>query len=187
MRDAFFFGYGSLVNRKTHGYGDALPATIRGWRREWRRSQVFGRTFLSAVPDAHGRIDGLIARVPEGDWAALDRREAGYSRHFLRPEDVTGAAGVSPQLYAIAPDVSVPACSNYPFRVSYLDVVIAGFLAEFGEAGVARFFQSTTGWGAMLDDRANPLYARAIPVAPAVRDLIDMHLRESCTPVLAGL
>ena len=35
-----------------------------------------------------------------------------------------------------------------PILLSYLDVVVQGYLAEFGEAGVARFFASTDGWGA---------------------------------------
>ena len=83
MNDAFFFGYGSLVNRHTHDYPDAQPVTIRGWRREWRMARSLSRTFLSVVPDADAQIDGLVARVPGNDWAALDLRETGYGRHAL--------------------------------------------------------------------------------------------------------
>ncbi|MDX5384038.1 MAG: gamma-glutamylcyclotransferase, partial [Rhodobacterales bacterium] len=38
MKDAFFFGYGSLVNRATHDYGQARAATLPGWRRAWRHT-----------------------------------------------------------------------------------------------------------------------------------------------------
>lgn len=171
--DEFFFGYGSLVNRQTHDYPDAIPATIRGWRREWRRSLAFGRTFLSAVPDPDATIDGMIARVPGADWAALDAREAGYDRHPVLPEHLTIERPVQAQIYAIAPQASAPACPAHPIRLSYLDVVVAGFLAEFGAPGVARFFHSTTGWSCALDDRAAPLYARARPVGADVQAMVD--------------
>ena len=171
--DEFFFGYGSLVNRQTHDYPDAMPATIRGWRREWRRSLAFGRTFLSAVPDPDATIDGMVARVPGADWAALDAREAGYDRHPVPPEHLTTEGPVLAQIYAIAPHASLPACPAHPIRLSYLDVVVAGFLTEYGAAGVARFFQSTTGWIAAQDDRAAPQYARARPVSPDVQTLVE--------------
>ena len=171
--DPFFFGYGSLVNRQTHDYPDAMPATIRGWRREWRRSLAFGRTFLSVVPDPDATIDGMLARVPRADWAALDAREAGYARHPLLSEHLTSARPVAAQLYAIAPEASQPAGPDHPIRLSYLDVVVAGFMAEFGASGVTRFFQSTSGWTAALDDRAAPLYARARPVSAEVQALVD--------------
>lgn len=176
MTDPFFFGYGSLVNRETHDYPDAQPAMIRGWRREWRASHRFGRTFLSAVRDPGTTIDGLVARVPGADWAALDAREAGYRRHALRPADIQVALSVTAQVYAIAEDESALPTPAQPIRLSYLDVVVAGFLREFGEAGVARFFATTTGWTSPVDDRTNPLYARARPVCSQTRALVDDHL-----------
>ena len=75
MNDPFFFGYGSLVNRNTHDYGQAHPAQISGWRRAWRRSPSRDLCYLTAVPDPASTIEGLIAAVPNGDWAALDIRE----------------------------------------------------------------------------------------------------------------
>ncbi len=39
MSDPAFFGYGSLVNLRTHGYDDPRPATLHGWRRVWRAHQ----------------------------------------------------------------------------------------------------------------------------------------------------
>ncbi|WP_010137298.1 hypothetical protein [Oceanicola sp. S124] len=52
-----------------------------------------------------------------------------------------------------------------------------GYLDEFGEAGVARFFETTDGWGAPIrDDRAAPLYPRAQKLSPAERALVDRWL-----------
>lgn len=176
MQDAYFFGYGSLVNRKTHAFQDAQPAIIRGWRREWRRSHAYGRTFLSVVRDPDARIGGLIARVPKGDWETLDKREAGYSRHDIAPTDIMTQHVARPQIYAIAPEAPALPCERFPIRLSYLDVVIAGFLQEFGPEGVTDFFKSTTGWGIVADDRARPLYARALPVGQEIEALVDEHL-----------
>ncbi len=175
MSDPYFFGYGSLVNRATHDYPDARPARVQGWRREWRVANRFGRTFLSAVRDPGQAIDGLVARVPGADWAALDAREAGYARHALSPEEM--ALPVRAQVYAIAEADSALPTDDHPIRLSYLDVVVAGFLTEFGEAGVARFFATTTGWMRPVDDRAQPLYARARPVSAETRALVDGYLR----------
>lgn len=176
MSDPFFFGYGSLVNRDTHDYPDAEPAKIRGWRREWRCSHRFGRTFLSAVRDKGVVIEGLVARVPGADWAALDMREAGYARHVLSGTELQAARPLQAQVYAICERQSSLPTEAHPIRLSYLDVVVAGFLREFGETGVARFFETTTGWAATLDDRAQPLYARAVPVSADIRDMVDANL-----------
>jgi hypothetical protein len=177
MEDAFFFGYGSLVNRHTHSYPDADKVTIRGWRREWRMARGLGRTFLSVVPDAGAQIDGLVARVPGNDWAALDIRETGYQRHALG----AGAFAQGPvrpaQIYAIAPQDGHPASHDAPIKLSYLDVVVEGFALEFGLDGVARFFDTTTGWAPVLDDRAAPHYPRARPVAAHLRDVVDGYLQ----------
>ena len=69
-----------------------------------------------------------------------------------------------------------PANPDAPIKLSYLDVVVEGFAQEFGLDGVARFFDTTTGWGPVLDDRTAPLYPRARPVAPALRRLVDDQL-----------
>jgi hypothetical protein len=49
----------------------------------------------------------------------------------------------------------------HPVLLSYLDVVVQGYLQEFDEAGVAHFFDTTDGWDApLLDDRTHPHYPR---------------------------
>ena len=173
----YFFGYGSLVNRATHDYPDAHPATLQGWRRTWVRTARREVVFLSVMPDPAISIDGLIAAVPGADWAALDLRETGYSRQpsgdaVVHP--ITPAPEVAH--YAIPHD-SLRTGGDHVILQSYLDVVVQGFLREFGTAGVTRFFETTSGWDTpILNDRAAPRYPRAQQLSAAETALVDEHL-----------
>ena len=180
MNDPFFFGYGSLVNRKTHSFEQAHTARITGWRRAWRRSLSRDLCYLTAVPDPASTIDGLIAAVPKGDWAALDVRERAYLRQDATHQ-VDHQINHDPEvaIYAIAADAHHPPTAQNPILLSYLDVVVQGYLAEFGKAGVARFFATTDGWGGpILNDRADPVYPRAQGLSHAETALVDHHLAE---------
>jgi hypothetical protein len=173
-RHPAFFGYGSLVNRATHGYAPATPARITGWRRVWRHTRLRPFAFLSAEP-ADARIDGLVAAVPGDDWAALDEREGAYRRHPLDPTALDHDANwaISVAVYAVDADHADPT-ARHPILRSYLDVVLQGYLREFGTAGADTFMATTAGWDCGLhDDRAAPLYSRAQPLGPAERAEID--------------
>ena len=163
-----FFGYGSLVNRRTHGYPDARPMRVTGWRRAWRHVASRPVAYLTAERAAGTALDGLTAGVPGGDWAALDAREAAYTREPL-PE--------GPSIYHIPQGRHAAPSAAHPILLSYLDVVVQGYLAEFGEAGVAGFFETTAGWDAPIrDDRGAPDYPRAQTLDPAERALVDRWL-----------
>jgi len=179
MPRPYFFGYGSLVNRKTHDYQPAYPAEVRGWRRIWRHTKLRRLAYLSVIESAGDTIDGLIAAVPDDNWAALDERERAYDRLVLAPQVIrhNAPAPVKVQIYRTqreheeAPDV------RHPVLLSYLDTVVLGFLDVFGAEGVTRFFQTTDGWDTpILDDRATPIYPRAVIPEPATRRMIDGHL-----------
>ena len=61
-----------------------------------------------------------------------------------------------------------------PILLSYLDVVVQGFLTEFGASGVHRFFETTDNWDLpVADDRAAPLYPRAQKTSPEELRLTD--------------
>lgn len=170
-----FFGYGSLVNRATHDYAAAHPARITGWRRVWRHATVRPAAFLSVEPAPGVEIEGLIAAVPGGDWAALDAREAAYRRHAVT-EHVRHAAPGTPEvaIYRL-PDAGHAAPSaRHPILLSYIDVVVQGFIAEYGVAGAERFAETTAGWEApVLDDRAAPRYPRARRLTTVERAVVD--------------
>lgn len=174
----YFFGYGSLVNRATHSYHDAHVARLHGWRRVWRHTTLRPIPFLTAIPDPHTSIDGLIAHVPGNDWRALDKRESAYDR-------VSVSASVShPKqdnldiaTYTVPYGKHGHANQEHPLLLSYIDVVAQGYLNEFGEDGLAAFFQTTTGWSAaVLNDRDAPMYPRHQSLSPNELRLVDAHL-----------
>ncbi len=170
MSDPFFFGYGSLVNRQTHDYPRCAPAKVKGWRRAWRGAGERRWCYLTAVPCQTTELWGLMAAVPGADWQALDLREAAYDRHLVaHPE-----AQEQLSIYAIAPQAQSKPDHHSPVLLSYLDVVVQGYLREFGQDGAAHFFDTTDGWDTpILDDRAAPLYPRHQRLADEERALVD--------------
>lgn len=171
------FGYGSLVNRGTHDYADARPATLAGWRRVWRHAMLRPVAFLSVEPCAGSAIVGLTASVPQAAQAALNDRERAYE---LR--DVTAAiqGETAPTcLYEIAGSLLEPPSVAHPILLSYIDVVVQGYLQLGGEEAVADFAASTAGWHApVLNDRAAPLYPRAQRLSASETGVVDALLAQ---------
>lgn len=178
ISNPYFFGYGSLVNLATHDYHDPQPARLSGWRRAWVHTDLREVAFLTAVPCEDSEIDGLIAAVPEADWAALDQREFAYDRlpaNGAVSHGITTAPEIS--VYAVPQSAQTPGSVQHPVLLSYLDVVVQGYEQVFGEAGVAEFFASTDGWQApILNDRDAPIYPRHQQLQLSQRELVDHHL-----------
>lgn len=175
MSDRFFFGYGSLVHQGTHAYEQVQKARLRGWRRAWRASPMRAVCYLTIVPDRDGHIDGLIAAVPNADWAELDRREANYQRmdaaHII---DHAMGQNLDIVAYAIPTGQHHDPTDNTPLLLSYIDVVVQGYLREYGPDGVQHFFETTTGWQApILNDRDNPVYPRHQVLNRDERAMVD--------------
>jgi len=165
------------VNRRTHVYRNAHPATLKGWRRCWRHIADLDTAFLTATPSDGDKIEGLIAAVPGADWAALDKREMFYQRVNTGSvsHDLTPAPKV--QHYHAPVNLNTPTSDLRPILLSYLDVVIQGYLAEHGVDGVARFFDTTDGWNApVLNDRSAPRYPRHQVLTKDESLLVDSHL-----------
>ena len=186
MTHALVFGYGSLVNRATHDYAETRPAVARGWRRAWRRTSLRPLSFLTVIPDATAEIEGLVAAVPEAAWPELDAREGAYERVALaevRHDGVRAATAI----YALPDGAHESPRADNPILLSYVDTVFQGYLATFGESGVARFVATTDGWHApVIDDRAAPRYRRAARLSRSERALVDHWLRQLETPVIAA-
>lgn len=182
-----FFGYGSLVNRDTHTYSQASRAQLKGWRRKWVYTSERSIAFLSVIADADTTIDGLIAEVPNADWAALDAREHGYARissggKVQHPRDPSTEISH----YAVPHETWVTPSENR-ILLSYLDVVVQGYLAEFGASGVSNFFDTTDGWDTpVLNDRAAPRYPRSQILTSQETALVDQHLALRGTPIVIG-
>ncbi|NQY60091.1 gamma-glutamylcyclotransferase family protein [Cognatishimia sp.] len=178
MSRPFFFGYGSLVNIHTHTYGETSTAELQGWRRVWQMTPLRPHPFLSIEPHESSTIQGLIAHVPDGDWAQLDAREYGYDR--LSTDHVKHARDDDPEvaIYVVPKPAPSLELGKGPILLSYLDVVIQGFLKEFGESGVRAFFDTTAGWDHPVDnDREAPKYPRHQRLTPHETALVDAELK----------
>ena len=178
MAERHFFGYGSLVNRRTHDHAGAFPARLSGWRRAWRATPERARCYLTVVPAPGAEIWGLVASVPSGAQAALDAREQAYGRVAVT-EALRHAEPRAPdvELHVIAEGRHFPPGPDNPVLLSYIDVVVQGYLREFGQDGVRHFFDTTEGWQApVIDDRAAPIYPRAQVLDAAERALVDQGL-----------
>lgn len=187
MQHPAFFGYGSLVNRATHDHAPAVPARLAGWRRVWRHTAARPVAFLSVEPAPGVTIAGLVAAVPGGDWAALDQREHAYDRLPVDPAALVAEAGwaTSVSLYAVRA-AALPS-DRHPVLLSYLDVVVQGFLREFGPEGAEAFFATTAGWEApVLDDRRAPRYPRAQRLTAGERAAVDAALDRLGVRMLAA-
>ena len=177
--DPAFFGYGSLVNLATHGYGDPRPVQLSGWRRVWCSTTLRDAAFLSVDPAPGVTLHGIAARVPGADWLALDEREAAYTRIDISE---TLGLGCPAAVYRVS-DRFTLADRSHPILLSYLDVVVQGYFRVFGPSGVTAFFDTTAGWEAgVIDDRAAPLYPRAQTLSDMETAQVDYHLRRLSAP-----
>ncbi|MCA0930000.1 gamma-glutamylcyclotransferase family protein [Ruegeria profundi] len=178
MADPYFFGYGSLVNLSTHDFPDPCLARLKGWRRAWRHTDLRPVAFLTAVPDPDCEIEGMIAHVPGNDWAALDEREWAYDR-VPATQSVTHPLthNVEIAVYAVPHERQNDPTNRHPLLLSYIDVVVQGYLRAFGEEGADRFFASTDGWEApILNDRAEPRYTRHQRLKSHETEFVDDRL-----------
>lgn len=174
----YFFGYGSLVNTATHDFPDPRPARLAGWRRVWMHTDMREAAFLTVIPDPDSTIDGLVAQVPGADWQALDRREWAYERVPVADQLSHTLSDVSDiSVYAVPTARQTAQGGTHPVFLSYLDVVVQGYLQHFGQDGAKAFFASTSGWDVpIVDDRAMPRYPRHQRLSPAETGFVDAML-----------
>lgn len=179
MQHAYVFGYGSLVNAATHDFGEVHLAHLTGWRRVWRHVEGRSVAFLTIMRDDSAEIDGALAAVPGENWAALDLRERSYIRE---PADRVRHAvreATDIRLYHAPKDLHRPHSGHHPILLSYLDVVVQGYLRLGGEASVAAFFDTTEGWDApILNDRDAPRYPRHQRLTRTEAELVDDALSD---------
>lgn len=197
----FYFGYGSLVNRRTRPAEERFETTtVSGWQRTWAHRVAYpqaacvplsadnrvldtqstlgarppqGFSVLSVVPAKRVNIDGVLVRIALRDLPELDAREAGYFRTTVQSVKSTGP--VTMYVSNSAHDAALP--SDYPLLQSYVDCVLAGFLQVFGWSGVDRFIETTTGWDTpILADRSEPIYPRAVRLAESVAGQFDERI-----------
>jgi cation transport regulator ChaC len=182
-----YFGYGSLVNRATHRTRivDAFPARLVGWRRFWRpRPDMPGfPAALLTVREEEGAVcDGLLVIDRAANLAAVDEREARYRRLPLlsRALETSQPVPEGCPVFVYVAEEDIPAHPGPPAILrSYLEAVLQGFLVEHGEQAVRRFMAETHGFDTPLhDDRAAPVYPRAVTLSESEKTLFESLLAE---------
>ena len=177
MTKSFVFGYGSLVNARTHSYDPIIPATLRGYRRLWQPSPIRPVAYLTVVADAEAQIEGAIAGVAPSDWPGLAIRERAYKRIELTASTLSIDMTDQTQAYVYAVESANPPNSQQPILLSYIDTVIDGYWTLGGAVAAQNFFDTTTGWETpVLNDRASPRYGSAQAVSGEIRDFVDRQL-----------
>jgi len=182
--EAAFFGYGSLVNELTLSKKYHIQSgKIQRWKREWKHcvDTPFGRVCaLTASRAENVFLDGVFISCSEIELRQFDEREIGYNRLEIARSDVIYSSGHLPDrlyVYASSPEYYRAGDLHYPIWLSYLEVVMYGYLRMFGEAGVDRFVQTTEGWPTpIIDDRQNPRYPRFKKLSDEHRNLIETWL-----------
>ena len=181
------FGYGSLVNEATHRTPvvATVAAELVGWRRVWLRrppnpdNPRDGIAFLSVEEAPGTTIQGVLMIDRVASLPDLDRREALYDRVPLARD----AVRILDDHPALGPDVpfylyraTATAEAPPPPRIlrSYLDAVFQGYALRFGDGAVEAFLASTANGALAVDeDRAAPVYPRAVTLTDAERAVFD--------------
>ena len=127
--------------------------------------------------DETTEIDGALAAVPGENWSALDERERSYIREPATRLAHKVSAATDVRLYHAPEDLHLPHSGHHPILLSYLDVVVQGYLRLGDEGAVNDFFRTTDGWDApILNDRAAPRYPRHQRLSPSEQALVDDQL-----------
>lgn len=191
-----YFGYGSLVNIDTLNDGTKVsPGCLAGWVREWRirGTNKLGRGVcsLSVARSPMTTIRGVSATEPKEGLKQLDQREWKYHRvSGVGPDfkcDEHGRPGAREMfLYRSRPEHDGWGSADFPIPQSYVDCVLAGFHAFWGEQGIRHFIDTTRGWHVpVLVDREAPIYPRAVRLTPDVLEMIDDNLSDKKVRYLA--
>jgi len=161
-----YFGYGSLVNLGSlrTPYISAHRATLKGWKRSWMSQRNMpDMALLSVIKAQDAEIDGLLIIDHTESLPDLDKREAQYSRVALDNNNLIlheSQTTVDSKFLYVADQL--PSTSEKKIARSYLDVVMQGYLQQFGEDGLQRFMETTVNFDIhIIEDRDQPLYPRA--------------------------
>lgn len=164
-----YFGYGSLVNRRTlrTRYLGIRKAHVSGWRRFWLPRETGDPALLSVKPEEGHITQGVVVYDLADHLPSVDEREAGYHRRVVMPGHVVIDAApikdVPLFIYEAAREEPTAAEAGAFILQSYLDAVLQGFLSLYGEEGVSRFVEETEGFETnVLRDREVPLYPRSV-------------------------
>lgn len=181
-----YFGYGSLVNRRTlrTKFLAIRKASVRGWRRFWLpRDASAEMALLSVRPEADHVVHGVVVYDLADHLASVDEREAGYSRRIVELDRIAveapPAEAVPLHIYEAHRGAADAETTGSAILQSYLDAVLQGFLTLYGEAGLRRFGAETDGFETIvLRDRHMPRYPRHVRLGEGEAELFDRLVAE---------
>ncbi|EOX4458312.1 gamma-glutamylcyclotransferase family protein [Vibrio antiquarius] len=175
----YIFGYGSLINsasRKLTGQtGEAIPVIAHGLVRYWGKIDDSYTLSPLVVNQGDGQVNGVLLEVNEEALAEFDRRERGYHRIQIQPDQIETDANFNQEhsIWVYVKDEPLPPCVKSPIMQSYVDTVLAGCL-EVSHAFAEHFVRHTIGWHhAKENDRHQPKYGNLAGVQEHHYELID--------------
>ncbi|MEL7290889.1 MAG: gamma-glutamylcyclotransferase family protein [Pseudomonadota bacterium] len=178
----YIFGYGSLMNsasrQLTGQTSPAIPSTAHGFKRYW--GKVDSSYILSplVVDKGQGQVNGVMLEVSQAGLAEFDRRERGYHRVEIEPQQLDTSVYLTEQdtVWVYIKDNPEPPCSLSPIMQTYVDTVLVGCL-EISEQFAKQFVEHTIGWHFPLEnDRHQPKYGNLAGVTPQHHATIDALL-----------
>ncbi|KQT57391.1 MULTISPECIES: gamma-glutamylcyclotransferase family protein [unclassified Aureimonas] len=175
-----YFGYGSLVNKATlrTRFLAIRRAEVVGWRRFWLPRPAPYAAYLSVRPEPGHPTQGVVVYDLAENLPLVDEREAGYRRVAVDGGEVfvEGAPDVEVPLFlyeALRPEETAAEAGCFLLQ-SYLDAVLQGFLALYGEEGLRRFVGETEGFETdIVADRHAPRYPRSVTLGSGEAELFD--------------
>ncbi|WP_062226288.1 gamma-glutamylcyclotransferase family protein [Aureimonas frigidaquae] len=180
-----YFGYGSLVNKRTlrTRFLGIRKARAMGWRRFWLPRPDPVPALLSVRPDETADVEGVVVYDHADHLPLVDEREAGYLRRVVLPERVVIADAapfaVPLFIYEARRDAATASEVGATILQSYLDAVMQGFLDLYDEVGLRRFVAETEGFETtVLADRQAPRYPRPVTLTLREAALFDRLLHE---------
>jgi hypothetical protein len=183
------FGYGSLLNQRTHRRPDIsiYPFRLTGWQREWGHCVDSGGAgkvcALTIRPNRRAEVSGAFVVDLRANLRDLDEREQGYRRVRIfsraRPSIPNIPANATIFTYTSDPPEFRPGSREFPIWRSYLECVLAGFLDVGGKTAARDFVVTTRGWESpILDDRTAPKYMRATSLPAGIQTDVDALIQE---------
>jgi len=151
---------------------------------------LFKATALGVARKEGAVTNGVIVGIPKSAIGAFDRREDGYKRVSLAELKARATPLYGKHLPDAPIDVYVPLDphepqGDCPIIQTYVDVVMAGAILQFGEDFARKFVETTKGWEYdWVDDRHRPVYVRLTPYNDLAKR-IDVILAESVPKTLA--
>ncbi len=175
----YIFGYGSLINsasRKLTGQtGSAIPVIAHDLVRHWGKIDDSYTLSPLIVNEGEGQVNGVLLEVDQAALTEFDRRERGYHRIQIRPEQIETEGSFNRQhaIWVYVKNEPLPPCSDTPIMQSYVDTVLAGCL-DISHAFAEHFVCHTVGWHHVKEnDRHEPKYGNLAGVQEHHYELID--------------